>query len=236
MRIDEPVPDGLAMPTRAPKKVVMSRTAFVLVCVVCGGAGAVSIVAWFHARPPSTLTTPPPPSTLSSFSALQPRYPGWASANLLMGRPAPELTLVEITNGREVRLSSFRGRKPVVLIFGSSRCGNFSDQADLLEDLYRAYRDRAEFLFVYIDPRLPPATGQPGDRREQARQTMASLKLTMPCVLDTRHGDTDKMYLAWPQRLVIVGVDGRIALDAGCGLWEGWDLAAVETWLKQFTR
>jgi hypothetical protein len=232
MRIDESLPNSLGIPTPAPKKVVMSRTAFALVCCVCGGAGAFLIVAVFYFQPPSALSTPPTSSP--SLSASQrPAYPMWPSGNLPVGEPARDFSLTEISSGREVRLSGFRGQKPVVLIFGNSRCGNLGEQAGPLENLYRANRDQAEFLFVYVDPRLPGYPRAPRDPWEEARQAMASLKLTIPCVLDNRFGDTEKRYRAWPQRLVIVAADGRIALDAGNGLRDGWDLAEVEAWLKQ---
>jgi hypothetical protein len=235
MRIDESLPDSMGLATPAPKKVVMSRTAFGIVCMVCGGAGALLIVALFFVHPPSALTTSPPPSGALYSPSMRPGYPGyggWPRGNLTVGQPAYDFTLTEISDGREVRLSGFRDRKPVVLIFGSFHGGNIRDQARELEELHRGYRDRAEFLFIYIDPRVPFSPSTPGDRRLQARQALASWKLTIPCVLDNRYGDMEKMYVAWPHRLVIVGLDGRIALDAGCGLPDGWDLAAVEAWLK----
>jgi peroxiredoxin len=36
-----------------------------------------------------------------------------------VGEEAPDFTLPRIDSGEAVRLSSFRGRKPVALIFGS---------------------------------------------------------------------------------------------------------------------
>jgi AhpC/TSA family len=36
-----------------------------------------------------------------------------------VGAEAPDFTLPRLDSGKEVRLSSFRGRKPVALIFGS---------------------------------------------------------------------------------------------------------------------
>jgi hypothetical protein len=153
---------------------------------------------------------------------------------LPVGQPASDFALPEITSGQTVRLSDFRGRKPVVLIFGTTYSDLLRNQAGPLEELYQSYRGRVEFLFVHIRVAgADPAARSAGDPREQVRQALASLPLTMPCVLEGAPGDMWRSYQAVPQRLVIVGVDGRIALDAGRGLQGGWDLAEVEDWLKE---
>jgi hypothetical protein len=216
-----------------------SLPAFVLPCTVSAGAGALIVVAVLNAQPHLGLLTLPAACTAAPSPTEQPAYPGYSGmfdSKLPMGELAPDFTVTEITSGQEVRLSDFRGRKPVVLIFASSSTAYFCDQADRLEALYQTHRGQAEFLFMHIrQARVASATQPTGDRREQVRQAVADLKLTIPCVLDNRFGDTENRYLAWPQRLVIVGVDGRIALDAGRGMPEGWDLAKVEAWLTGHT-
>jgi hypothetical protein len=211
--------------------------ALALVCLASAGAGALIVVAVLYAQPHLILLTPP--ASTSPTSTEQPAYPGYSGmfdAKLPAGEPARDFAVTEITSGREIRLSDFRGRKPVVLIFASSGTDCFCDQAERLEALYQAHRERAEFLFMHIrEARAVPSAQPTDDRREKVRQALAYLKLTIPCVLDNRFGDTEKMYSAWPQRLVIVGVDGRIALDAGRGMPDGWDLARVEAWLKTGT-
>jgi hypothetical protein len=161
---------------------------------------------------------------------------GWLDAKVPVGQPAREFALPEVTSGQIVRLSDFRGRKPVVLIFGSTSSDFPRKQAGPLEELYRTYQGRAAFLFVHLRETGPdPPTGPPDDPRERVREALASYPLTMPCVLETASGDTQSFYRAWPQRLVVVGVDGRYALDAGRGLPNGWDLAEVEACLKRQT-
>ena len=238
MRIEDPIPNRSTTLTPAPKKVPMSVTAIVLACTVSAGVGALIVVAVFYAQPHLVLLTssssPPPPSApgLPDY----PDYRGRFDTKLRAGELAHDFTLPEITSGRDVSLSNFRGRKPVVLIFASSSNDCFCEQAYRLEELYQAYRGRAEFLFIHLrKARVFPSTRPTGDRREQVRQAAASLKLTIPCLLDTCYGDTEQMFLGWPQRLVIVGIDGRIALDAGRGLPDGWDLAEVDAWLKERT-
>lgn len=54
--------------------------------------------------------------------AVFPFVPLWNSAragDLNIGDPAPDFTLETTDKTQQVRLSSFRGEKPVVLVFGS---------------------------------------------------------------------------------------------------------------------
>ena len=49
-----------------------------------------------------------------------PRMWGWARAGRLVeGDPAPDFTLRRPANSERVTLSSYRGQRPVVLVFGS---------------------------------------------------------------------------------------------------------------------
>jgi hypothetical protein len=212
-----------------------SLLAFVLPCTVSAGAGALIVVAVLNAQPHLGLVMPSSASTAAPSPSEHPAYPGYTGmldSKLPVGELARDFTATEIASGLEVRLSDFRGQKPVVLIFASSSTAYFYDQADRLEALYQTHRGQAEFLFMHIrQARVASSTQPTGDREEQVRQAVADLKLTIPCVLDNRFGDTESRYLAWPQRLVIVDVDGRIALDAGRGMPDGWDLAKVEAWL-----
>jgi hypothetical protein len=70
------------------------------------------------------------PEQFASFMArlpgpvmmIMPFPPLWSKAregNLRPGDPAPDFDLECTGHGGRVRLSSFRGKKPVVLIFGS---------------------------------------------------------------------------------------------------------------------
>jgi hypothetical protein len=216
----------------------MSPTAMILACTVSAGAGALIVAAAYYAQPDLVLFTSPSgtPRTSTTGGPDYPDYRAMFYTHLRPGGMAHDFTLEELATGREVRLSDFRGHRPVVLIFASSSSDCFCEQAYRLEELYQGYRDRAEFLFIHIrEARVYPSTRPTGDHRAQVRQAMASLKLTLPCLLDTRYDETEKQFSGWPQRLVIVGIDGRIALDAGRGLPGGWDLAEVEAWLKKQT-
>ncbi len=62
----------------------------------------------------------------------------------LTGKPAPAFSL-----GR-VSLASYRGKSPVLLVFGSYSCPNFRAAAPALNTLYTRYNKRVPFLMVYI--------------------------------------------------------------------------------------
>jgi len=51
-------------------------------------------------------------------------------------------------------------------------------------------------------------------------------------LLDGEDERVEKLYDAWPRRLVIVGVDGRVAFDAGHGLTQPWDLVEIDRHLR----
>ena len=117
-----------------------------------------------------------------------------------------------------------------------------------MQRLYEAYRDRVAFLFVYIREAHPDDEwqldvnqrdsiihAQPktlGGRREIATGCTSALKLTMPCLVDKMDNRVDDAYAAWPERLFIVDVDGRIVLAGGQGPF-GFEPKHVRKWLRK---
>jgi hypothetical protein len=222
-------PEHVASP--AKRRAGSCLLAFTLLALMAGTAGALLVPALLPTRPSGNAATPPPSEQPAPYYL---GYPGWLDGKLRVGEQAPDFALPEITSGQTVRLSEFRGRTQVVLIFGSTSSTLLRKQAGPLEGLYQTYGGRAKFLFVHLrEAGAVPSAGPPGDPRERVRQALASFPLTMLCVLDGARAETQEMYQAWPQRLVIVGIDGRIAVDAGRGLSDGWDLTEVEDWLKE---
>lgn len=114
--------------------------------------------------------------------------------------------------------------------------------------MYQTYRDRAAFLFVYVREAHPtdewqmPPNDQEGvlfaqpktmaARHDVARQCCDKLSLTMPTVVDTIDNRVDESYAAWPERVFIVGRDGRIAYAGGQGPF-GFKPAEADEWLKK---
>lgn len=61
---------------------------------------------------------------------------------------------------------------------------------------------------------------------------------TMPAAIDPESAPAERAYGCYPLRLMVVGPDGRIAMDQGRGLPgddEPWDFGAVQEWLDEHT-
>jgi tetratricopeptide (TPR) repeat protein len=139
---------------------------------------------------------------------------------------APDFELPEVGTKRKVRLSDFRGKTPVVLVFGSYSCPNFRSSADALNALYHRYGDRLPFFLVYIREAHTTDNWQ-STRNERERVAMApattieekqdhaamcSLKLHLPfpALVDRMDGAMEAAYAAWPSRVFVIGLDGRV--------------------------
>ncbi len=67
-----------------------------------------------------------------------------------LNESAPDFSLREAGSGKQVTLHDFRGKSPVVLLFGSYTCPNFRSAAEPLKSMYLGYGARVPFLLVYI--------------------------------------------------------------------------------------
>ena len=95
--------------------------------------------------------------------------------------------------------------------------------------MFETYKKDVEFFVVYIreahaiDSRLPmefgmiedPVTGL--ERMAVASQCMADLDLPIPAIVDQMDDAVNLAYRAWPDRLYLVGKDGKIAFSGGPG-------------------
>lgn len=143
-----------------------------------------------------------------------------------VGDLAPDFSLRWL-NGDPAKLSAFKG-KPVVLIFGSYTTPTFRDKAVQLPKLAQRYSTQAKFILVYTKE-AHPSDGwtvernkhdnidipQPTDefaRKTVALQAVAVLHLeNLPLALDTMNDATADAYDAFPDGVVIIGKDGKIA-------------------------
>ena len=76
-----------------------------------------------------------------------------------------------------------------------------------------------------------PQTQKIDERAAVAEQCLATLKMTMPTLLDKEDNQVNYAYAAWPDRLYVIGVDGKIAYQGGPGP-RGFKVNEVENWLK----
>lgn len=151
---------------------------------------------------------------------------------------------------RTVSLKELRAKKPVVLIFGSVTCPPFRSALEGIDKVYRDYRDRAEFLFVYVREAHPDSVLSLVDknshpslvkvpqhttlesRTDAAAACGRTLKLSMPIAVDSIENTVGRAYAGWPNRMVVVGTDGRI-LYVSSPSPRGTDAARLRTWLTE---
>ena len=102
-----------------------------------------------------------------------------------------------------------------------------------LEALHEQYRDRVAFFVVYVREAHPedgwvltsnrddgivlvdPATE--AERGAVAASCAVRLRISMPMLLDGLDDEVARQYGGWPDRLYLVGRDGRIAFQGGEG-------------------
>ena len=147
---------------------------------------------------------------------------------------APGFELPELGTTKEVSLRQFRGKTPVVLVFGSYTCPNFRDSADVLKSLNKKYGRRIPFYLVYIREAhstdkwqsteneregvsLPPARTM-AEKQGHASLCTRRLHLQFPALVDGIDGNVEKAYAAWPSHVFVIGRDGRILYTSGLDL------------------
>ncbi len=113
--------------------------------------------------------------------------------------------------------------------------------------MHAAWSDRVDFVSVYIKEAHPtdewqvPANeadsvcySQPRtltDRLAIAKDFVERFTWSLPMVVDAMDNGADSAYAAWPERLYVVGRDGRVAWKGAMGP-EGYDPEGVEAWLR----
>jgi peroxiredoxin len=149
-----------------------------------------------------------------------------------------------------VSLRELREKRPVVLIFGSITCPPFRAQLDGIDQVYEQFQDRAEFLFVYIREAHPDSvlsvSGLDGRdsllkivqaadspiRTASAAVCQRTVKLSMPIAVDSIDNKVGKAYAGWPNRMVVVGTDGRV-IYASPPSPRGTDAQRLRAWLEE---
>lgn len=123
-------------------------------------------------------------------------------------------------------------------------------QVGSLEKLYQSYKGKVEFLVVYVREAHPGSivevplgdgktelqmigrTSSAEDRLTNLRKVMRLARLTMPAVIDDNSGTVKQAYAGWPDRLYVVGVDGKISFKGAPGPM-GFRVPEIAAWLKE---
>src|SRR5262245_32506078 len=78
---------------------------------------------------------------------------------------------------------------------------------------------------VYVNPKSDLA------RDQVAEACVRKLNIEIPAVLDKVDNSTERAYTGWPDRLYVIGKDGRIVFKSAPGPY-GFDSKAMEAALK----
>ncbi len=144
---------------------------------------------------------------------------------------APQFSLRNTVTNASVSLADFRGKSPVVLVFGSYSCPNFRAAAPALTSLQHRYGTSIPFLLIYIREahssedwqstrntreyvQLAPARNLP-DKQAHASMCSRKLHLNFPALVDGLDGQVEQAYQAWPSRAFVVDKNGRILYSSG---------------------
>ncbi len=144
---------------------------------------------------------------------------------------APDFQLPRADGSQAVSLSSYRGKSPLVIVFGSYTCPNFRDAADSLKSMQARFGAQIPFLLVYIreahsnadwrstrnqstGQMLPPAASI-GEKQEHAQMCSRQLHLPFPAVVDGMDNAVESAYSAWPSRAFIISAEGRVVYRTG---------------------
>ena len=121
-----------------------------------------------------------------------------------------------------------------------------------MERIYKTYKDIADVYIVYIseahavDDRRPVGIAREkgikehttyGERCAVAESLVKDKKLTIPCLIDGIDDAVDKDYNGHPDRVFLVGKDGKLAIAGKRGPW-GFKpaLEEAEAWLAEYKK
>jgi len=114
--------------------------------------------------------------------------------------------------------------------------------------MYEQYADKVAFYVVYIQEAHPTdlwqvasnvregvlfaSPGTDNERADTAALCMTRLAVKIPALLDGIDNKTERAYTGWPDRLYIVGTDGKIRYKSAPGPF-GFSPRNLEQALKQ---
>ena len=163
------------------------------------------------------------------------------------GDVAPDFELKRRDGEGVLKLSSFKGEKPVVLVFGSITCSPFRQKVMGVKPLFEKYKGKAEFVMIYIREAHPESviqvkkdgkdllkkfeqTDDYAQRLENAQYCSSLLDLPFPIIVDGDDNKVKEAYAGWPIRLMVVDKKGKIAFDGGKGP-KGFEADKLGDWL-----
>jgi cytochrome oxidase Cu insertion factor (SCO1/SenC/PrrC family) len=129
------------------------------------------------------------------------------------GSLAPEFALRDAA-GNAWNLQELQGR-PVVLLIGSGTCPVTQGNLPGLQELHAEYKDRCQWLMLYVREAHPgekmPAHKSYEQKREQADFFQELTGIRWPVLVDEVDGQVHKQYGLQPNSAFLIDADGRVA-------------------------
>jgi thiol-disulfide isomerase/thioredoxin len=131
------------------------------------------------------------------------------------GDRAPDFKTVTLA-GNRIRLSDFRGKSNVLLVFGSATCPFTAAAIPAVNALYDSLdRDDLEVLFVYVREAHPgeliPAHGSDREKAKAARFIADEEGMEMPILVDDVSGSIHRKYSKLPNPAFLIDKSGHVA-------------------------
>ena len=112
---------------------------------------------------------------------------------------APDFTLTSLS-GESIKLSDYRGEKPVVLDFFTTWCPNCRRDMPKLSRMYDTYKDQVEVIGINLR-----------EKEGKVRSFIDSRNISFPIVLDPL-GQAARFYgVQYTNYHVLIDIDGNIA-------------------------
>jgi glutathione peroxidase-family protein len=133
----------------------------------------------------------------------------------LAGETAPDFK-GKTLDGDKVRLSDYRAKKNVLLVFGSVTCPMTAASITALNELYDLVGgDEIEFLFIYVREAHPgekiPAHESERDKIAAAELLREEEEIEMPILVDDLSGSIHRKYSRLPNPAFLIDKSGRVA-------------------------
>ena len=122
-------------------------------------------------------------------------------ALLAPGTPAPMFKAMNLT-GPEINLESYKGKKPVVLMFSSTRVD--PAQIGAVRDLWKKHREKVEIITISF--KLPSVS--------MAKAFMQQMGAKFPATYDPAQNIYKQYGVENPVGIVVVDINGNIAYAA----------------------
>jgi len=132
-------------------------------------------------------------------------------ALLAPGAPAPMFKAMNLT-GPEINLESYKGKKPVILMFSSTRVD--PAQIGAVRDLWKKHREKVEIITISF--KLPSVS--------MAKAFMQQMGAKFPATFDPAQNIYKQYGVENPVGIVVVDINGNIAYAA-----EGLDAKDTKT-------